>query len=262
MPSEAAVRIFFFLATFAVMATWEVLAPRRPLKSAKGERWFANLSLVLLDTALVRLLLPLLPAGLGLAMYVKGYGILAFLDLPSRLEILLALLALDLTIYLQHRAFHALPQLWRLHRVHHTDLDLDVTTGNRFHPLEILISMLIKLAAVALLGAPPEGVLLFEVILNASSQFNHANISLPLTLDRWLRWVLVTPDMHRVHHSAIPRETDSNFGFNLPWWDRLFRTYRPQPEAGHLGMTIGLKGFRDQQLLTLPRLLMQPFLRG
>lgn len=261
MATEAGVRLFFFLATFAVLGTWELLAPRRPLTCTKGGRWFANLSIVLLDTALVRVLLPVFPVGMALAMEGKGAGIFGYLNLPHWLKIAVAVAVLDFTVYLQHRLFHGFAPLWRLHRMHHTDLDLDVTTSNRFHPLEILISMGIKLLVVAFLGAPPEGVLLFEVLLNASSQFNHANIRLPFPLDRYLRLFLVTPDMHRVHHSIIPRETDSNFGFNLPWWDRLCGTYRAQPEAGHMGMTIGLKEFRDPHQLTLPRLLVQPFLR-
>ena len=173
----------------------------------------------------------------------------------------LAVVALDFVIYLQHVLFHFLPILWRLHRMHHTDLDIDVTTGNRFHPIEIIISIGIKLVAVVLVGPPAVAVVVFEVVLNATSQFNHGNIWIPAALDRWLRLAVVTPDMHRVHHSVIPRETNSNFGFNLPWWDRLCGTYRPQPEQGHTGMSIGLKEFRDPAMLNLPRLLIQPFIR-
>lgn len=261
MTGEGTVRLVFFLGTFAVVATGELLAPRRPLTTPRGSRWFANLSLVVLDTLAVRLLLPVLPVGMALSMQQRGIGLLNLLSFPSWLQVVLSVIILDYVIYLQHRLFHATPLLWRLHRMHHTDLDLDVTSGNRFHPLEILISMVIKLAVVAVLGAPPLGVLAFEVLLNATAQFNHGNIHLPLSLDHYLRLVVVTPDMHRVHHSTIPRETDSNFGFNLPWWDRLSGTYRPQPEAGHLGMTIGLNRFRDPRELTLPKLLLQPFLR-
>jgi len=261
MTPEETIRLSFFLGTFALIGTWELLAPRRPLTCARGRRWFANLSLVVLDTLAVRLLLPVLPVGMALAMRSRGAGLFNLLPLPLWLQVVLTVVVLDLVIYLQHRLFHSQPLFWRLHRMHHTDLDLDVTSGNRFHPLEIVVSMVIKLAVVALLGAPAAGVLIFEVLLNATSQFNHGNISVPLTLDRWLRLLLVTPDMHRLHHSVIPRETDSNFGFNLPWWDRLCGTYRPQPEAGHLGMSIGLREFRDPLQLTLPRLLLQPFLR-
>jgi sterol desaturase/sphingolipid hydroxylase (fatty acid hydroxylase superfamily) len=189
----------------------------------------------------------------------QGWGVLNSLILPGWLRVILTIAALDFAIYLQHVLFHFVPILWRLHRMHHTDLDIDVTTGNRFHPIEIIISMGIKLAVVALLGAQAIAVVVFEVALNATSQFNHGNIRIPCALDRWLRLVVVTPDMHRVHHSIIPRETNSNFGFNLPWWDRLCGTYRPQPEGGHGGMTIGLKEFRDPGRLTLLRLLIQPF---
>ncbi len=260
MTTEAAVRLSFFLGTFALVATWELIAPRRPLTCPRGGRWFANLSLVVLDTLAARLLLPVLPVGMAYAVSQRGAGLFNQLTLPLWFEVVLTVMLLDFVIYLQHRLFHSRPLLWRLHRMHHTDLDLDVTSGNRFHPLEIIISMVIKLAVVALFGTPPVGVLVFEVVLNASSQFNHGNIRIPLELDKWLRLLLVTPDMHRVHHSVIPRETDSNFGFNLPWWDRLCGTYRPQPREGHLGMTIGLREFRDPAQLTLGKLLLQPFL--
>ena len=164
----------------------------------------------------------------------------------------------DLAIYLQHVMVHAVPALWRLHRMHHSDLDFDVTTGARFHPVEILLSMAIKLALVAALGPPAIAVLIFEVALNGSSMFNHANLRLPGALDRCLRWIVVTPDMHRVHHSIVPFETNSNFGFCLPWWDRLFGTYRDQPGAGHVGMTIGIEEFRDPREQRLDRMLTQP----
>jgi sterol desaturase/sphingolipid hydroxylase (fatty acid hydroxylase superfamily) len=244
-----------------VIAIWEVVAPRRALTDSKRRRWVTNLSLVVIDTAVVRFFLPILPVGMSIMAREHGWGILNIIILPSWIKIILALTALDFVIYLQHVLFHFLPILWRLHRMHHTDLDIDVTTGNRFHPVEILISMGIKLAAVALLGAPALAVVIFEVALNATSQFNHGNIRIPEALDRWLRLVIVTPDMHRVHHSIIPRETNSNFGFNLSWWDRLFGTYRAQPEQGHMTMTIGLKEFRDPAMLTLLRLLVQPFFR-
>lgn len=261
MTTEATVRLCFFLGTFTMVAAWELIAPRRPLTCPRAGRWFANLSLVVLDTALARMLLPVLPVGLALAVQQLGIGLFNILPLPFWLSVVLTVVLLDFVIYLQHRLFHAVPIFWRLHRMHHTDLDLDVTSGNRFHPIEILVSMVIKLAVVAFLGAPATGVLMFEVLLNATSQFNHGNIRIPLSLDRLLRLLLVTPDMHRVHHSVIPRETDSNFGFNLPWWDRLCGTYRPQPEAGHLGMTIGLREYRDPGQLTLGKLLLQPFRR-
>jgi sterol desaturase/sphingolipid hydroxylase (fatty acid hydroxylase superfamily) len=257
--SEQTIRLIFFLGTLIAVALWEVIAPRRVLNDSKMRRWSTNLSLVLVNTLVVRFTLPILPVGLAIILQERGWGILNIIDLPHWTKIVLAVLILDGVVYLQHVLFHFLPTLWRLHRMHHADLDIDVTTGNRFHPLEILISIGIKLAAVSLIGPPVFAVVAFEVVLNACAQFNHGNIRLPETVDRWLRLFLVTPDMHRVHHSVIPRETNSNFGFNVPWWDRLFGTYREQPEQGHLGMNIGLKEYRDPSKLTLVRLLLQPF---
>ncbi|MDA8430543.1 MAG: sterol desaturase family protein [Geobacteraceae bacterium] len=261
MPGEQTIRLTFFFGVLAVIAAWEFIAPRRVLTDSKGRRWFVNLSLVVIDTAVVRFLLPVLPVGLALLSQERGWGILNIIILPNWIKVALAVVTLDFVIYLQHVLFHFLPILWRLHRMHHTDLDIDVTTGNRFHPFEIVISVGIKLAAVALIGPPVMAVVIFEVALNATSQFNHGNISMNESVDRWLRLVVVTPDMHRVHHSVIPRETNSNFGFNLPWWDRLCGTYRAQPEQGHPGMSIGLKEYRDPTKLTLPQLLLQPFVR-
>ncbi len=259
MPEEHSIRLAFFCGVLAVVATWEIMAPRRRLIDRKGRRWFANLSLVAIGAVAVQALLPVLPVGMAILAEQRGWGILNTTHLPGWIKLALAVVALDGVVYLQHVLFHFLPMLWRLHRLHHTDLDLDVTTGNRFHPIEILISIGIKLAAVALIGAPAGAVVVFEVILNATSQFNHGNIAMPVALDKWLRLVVVTPDMHRVHHSIIVRETNSNFGFNLPWWDRLCGTYRPQPTEGHEGMIIGLKEYRDPTKLNLFRLLIQPF---
>jgi len=259
MSQEGIIRLSCFIGVFLVIALWELLAPRRQLNDSKSRRWAANLFLVVINTAAVRLLVPLLPVGLAVLLEGKGWGLLNIISLPYWLKVAVALLFLDLVIYLQHVLFHYQPLLWRLHRMHHTDLDIDVTTGNRFHPLEIVISMLIKLAAVAIIGAPATAVLSFEIILNAAAQFNHGNITIPLPVDRWLRLILVTPDMHRVHHSVIVRETNSNFGFNVPLGDRLFGTYRDQPRDGHAGMSIGLKEFRDPAELGLLRLLLQPF---
>jgi len=261
MPGERIIRLAFFLGVLTAVALWEVIYPRRALTDSKGRRWFANLSLVVIDAAVVLFLLPVLPVGMALMSQDRGWGVLNNIMLPTGIKIVLAVVALDFVIYLQHALFHFLPILWRLHRMHHTDLDIDVTTGNRFHPIEIVLSIGIKLGAVALIGPPVVAVVAFEVVLNATSQFNHGNIRIPEALDRWLRLVVVTPDMHRVHHSVIPRETNSNFGFNLPWWDRLCGTYRSQPEQGHTGMSIGLREFRDPAMLTLPRLLIQPFTR-
>lgn len=188
-----------------------------------------------------------------------GWGVFNVVALPTWVELVLVVLLLDLAIYLQHRVFHYVPVLWRLHRMHHADLDVDVTTGARFHPIEILLSLGIKFVVVVSLGASPVAVLIFEILLNATSMFNHSNVRLPGSLEPVLRALVVTPDMHRVHHSILRRETDSNFGFNFPWWDRLFGTYRPQPEAGHDAMTLGIEQFRDSKEQRLDRMLTQPF---
>jgi len=212
-----------------------------------------------LDTVLGRIIAPTGAVGFALFAEERGWGLFNMIALPQWLEFLLALFLLDLAIYLQHRLFHYVPVLWRLHRMHHSDLDVDVTTGARFHPVEILLSLCIKFLVVNTLGAPPLAVLLFEIALNGTSMFNHSNVRVPPVIERVLRLLVVTPDMHRVHHSVVRRETDSNFGFNFPWWDRLFRTYRPQPEAGHQAMTLGIEQFRDPHELRLDRMLTQPF---
>ncbi len=259
MSAEQTIRITAFAAVLLLVALWELISPRRPLLTGRRRRWLTNLTLVVIDTTAVRLLFPILPVALAQFAEARGWGLCNVLAMDLWFKIILSLVALDFIIYLQHLLFHYTPFLWRLHRMHHTDLDLDVTSGNRFHPLEIIISMLIKMAAVVILGLPGQAVLAFEVILNASAMFNHGNIKLPAAFDRLLRLFLVTPDMHRVHHSTLARETNSNFGFNLPWWDRICGTYRPQPSRGHLDMTIGLREYRDPEKLTLIRLLLQPF---
>ncbi|MBC8018347.1 MAG: sterol desaturase family protein [Verrucomicrobia bacterium] len=259
MGNDAAIRLISFLGVFLLVALAELVWPRRTLVASKGQRWFCNIAIVAIDSVTARLILPLLPLGMAGIATAKGWGIFNLLAVPGWLEIVMVILIFDLIIYLQHRSFHRVPLFWRFHRMHHTDLDLDVSSGNRFHPIEILVSLLIKLAAVALLGAPAVAVVIFEVALNANSLFNHGNLRIPTSVDSWLRLFIVTPDMHRVHHSIIPRETDSNFSFNLPWWDRMLGTYRDQPREGHIGMIIGLKEFRDEQKLGLGSLLMLPF---
>jgi sterol desaturase/sphingolipid hydroxylase (fatty acid hydroxylase superfamily) len=258
LPNEPLIRLGAFLGIFALMALWELLAPRRARSVSRWVRWPNNLAVTAINTALVRVIFPTAAVGLALLAEQRGWGLLNAWALPSWLKVAAAVVALDLVIYLQHVMFHAVPAFWRLHRMHHADLDIDVTTGARFHPVEILLSMVIKLGAVAALGAPALAVLIFEVLLNATSMFNHSNVRMPTALDRVLRWLVVTPEMHRVHHSILPYETNSNFGFNAPWWDRLFGTYRAQPEAGHERMTIGLSQFRDPRELRLDRLLLQP----
>ena len=259
LPNEIAVRLGAFVAVLVTMALWEVLTPRRPSSYSRIRRWPNNLGIVALNTALVRILLPGAAVGLALIGEQRGWGLLNQVPVPRWAAVLVSVILLDLAIYLQHVMFHAVPALWRVHRMHHTDLHFDVTTGVRFHPIEIVLSMLFKLGLVAALGAPAMGVLLFEVLLNATAMFNHGNVRMPLGLDRLLRWLVVTPDMHRVHHSILVQETNSNFGFNLPWWDWLLGTYRDQPAVGHNAMTIGIEQFRDARELRLDRMLLQPF---
>jgi sterol desaturase/sphingolipid hydroxylase (fatty acid hydroxylase superfamily) len=256
---EPYIRLAAFCGVFALMAIWEVILPRRKQTIGRGWRWPNNLGVVAVDTLLVRVLFPTTAVGAALAAEAHGFGLFGVVPLPAWIGVVASVIILDLAIYFQHVLFHAVPVLWRLHRMHHADLDIDVTTGLRFHPIEILLSMVIKLAVVIALGAPALAVLLFEVLLNATSVFNHSNVRIPEGLDGVVRWFVVTPDMHRVHHSIVARETNSNFGFNLPWWDRLFGTYRAQPAAGHEAMTIGIEQFRNPRELGLDRMLLQPF---
>jgi sterol desaturase/sphingolipid hydroxylase (fatty acid hydroxylase superfamily) len=260
LPLEPLIRFGFFFGILVLMAVWELLAPRRDLQTSKSMRWFSNLGIVFIDTLALRLLLPLLAMDVAILAEKGGWGLLNNVSLPYSLKVTIAVIVLDLAIYLQHAGFHGLPILWRLHMMHHSDLDFDVTTGVRFHPIEILLSMGIKMTVVFLVGISALGVLIFEVLLNATSLFNHGNVRLAASIDRVLRFFVVTPEMHRVHHSVVIRETNSNFGFNLPWWDRLFGTYKDQPLAGHVRMTIGLSQFRDPKRLTLAWLLLLPFI--
>jgi sterol desaturase/sphingolipid hydroxylase (fatty acid hydroxylase superfamily) len=259
LDAEPVVRLAFFLGVLTILAAWEVFAPRRPQRYGRWLRWPSNLMLVMIDVAVVRLLFPFAAVGMAVVAQSQGWGLLNALNLPLPLNVGAAFLSLDLAIYFQHRVFHSVPWLWRLHRMHYADLEFDVTTGVRFHPAEIALSMCIKYLVIAALGAPPEAVLVFEILLNATAMFSHSNIALYPTLERFLRIIVVTPEMHRVHHSNHPDETNSNFGFNLPWWDWLLKTYRSQPREGHLQMTLGLEEFRHEKELRLYRMLMQPF---
>jgi sterol desaturase/sphingolipid hydroxylase (fatty acid hydroxylase superfamily) len=252
-------RLAAFGGVFAAMAIWEFIGPRRNRTVGRGRRWPSNLGVVVVNTLLVRIFFPITAVGLALLAEAGAFGLFNVVILPAWVAVVASVVILDLAIYLQHVLFHAVPALWRLHRMHHADLEFDVSTGLRFHPIEILLSMLIKFTVVAALGAPALAVLIFEVLLNATSMFNHGNVRIAAGIDRVLRWFVVTPDMHRVHHSILSRETNSNFGFNLPWWDRLFGTYRAQPSAGHEAMTIGIEQFRDPRELGLDRMLVQPF---
>jgi len=257
--NEGAVRISVFLGVFALMALWEFSAPRRALVAPKPNRWGTNWGIVILDTLIVRILFPAAAVGAALDASAQGWGLFNWLDWPGWVEVVLAILAFDCLIYWQHVLSHRIPFLWRLHRVHHSDRDIDVSTAIRFHPGEIALSMALKIGAVYLLGPAAIAIILFEVILNGCALFNHSNIKLGTRVDAILRKVLVTPDMHRVHHSVIPRETDANFGFNVPWWDRLFGTYIDQPEKGHEGMTIGLHEFQDARPSRFAWSLLLPF---
>ncbi len=255
---EPLVRLAVFAIVLGLLVALELVAPRRRLTIKRWRRWPGNAGTSVIGALLIRLIFPTAAVGFALVAEARGWGLLNHVAVPDWLAVVGAIILLDLIIYGQHVLFHANSLLWRLHRMHHPDLDIDVTTGIRFHPFEFLLSMVIKLGAIVTLGAPALGVMIFEILLNAMAMFSHSNVRLPVRLDDWLRRVLVTPDMHRVHHSIVPRETHSNFGFNLPWWDYLFGTYRDQPERGHEGMTIGLPSFRDDLELRLDRMLLQP----
>ena len=261
LQNETAIRLTAFFGVLAIVAGAEVIFPRRRLTVSKLRRWVSNLGIVFLNSLFVRLLLPATAAGFAVFAAQHSWGVFNYFDVPIWVAVVASVVILDFAIYLQHVMFHAVPALWRLHRMHHADLDFDVTTGARFHPIEILLSMFIKFAVIAVIGAPAVAVIIFEVLLNATSMFNHGNLRLPSAVDRMLRLFIVTPDMHRVHHSIEDHETNSNFGFNLSWWDRLFGTYKAQPDAGHEAMTIGIRDFRKPKLASdLPGMLILPFL--
>jgi len=258
--NELLIRLGVFFGILVVMFLWELIAPRRPLTTSKITRWFSNLGLVLIDSIVVRLVFPTALAGITLLVQQRGWGLFNQFELPYLLKIIFSVLILDFVIYLQHIMFHSVPLFWRLHMVHHTDMDIDVTTGVRFHPVEIILSLGIKMIVVILIGAPLAAALIFEIILNGTSMFNHGNVRYSQNIDSILRLLVVTPEMHRVHHSTIRWETNSNLGFNFPWWDRLFGTYRGQPAKGHLEMTIGLEQYKEPKKLTLPWLIVLPFI--
>ncbi len=256
---EATLRLAIYASVLLLMGLWETLAPLRGATIGRPVRWVSNVGIAALDTAIVRFLIPVGVVSAAVLAEEHHWGLFHHLDWPAWLVVVLAVVALDFFIWLQHLIFHAVPVLWRLHQVHHADLDFDASTGVRFHPLEMLISLGIKIAAVSALGAPPAAVVAFEILLSSTAMFNHGNVRLPGWLDAALRLVLVTPDMHRVHHSIEAHETNSNFGFNLSWWDFLFGTYRAQPHAGHEAMTIGLTAFRDPRVCRLHWMLLLPF---
>jgi sterol desaturase/sphingolipid hydroxylase (fatty acid hydroxylase superfamily) len=261
VESEAALRLGSFFGVFAVMALWELAAPRRVLRASKPLRWTNNLAITFLNSFLLRLVFPVAAIGTALAASERGWGLLNVAGLPWPIEAVIAVMVLDLAIYAQHVVFHLAPPLWRLHRMHHTDLDLDVTSGARFHPVEILLSMVIKMGVVVAIGASALSVLVFEILLNAMAMFNHSNVYMPPAVDRVLRLFIVTPDFHRVHHSVLIKETNSNYGFNFSFWDRLFGTYRAQPAKGHEDMMIGLANYQDLRWLALHWMLAVPLMR-
>ena len=257
---EQTIRLSFFLGTLAVMFLWQSISPRRKLSAPRLRRWSANLGIVVISSVLISLL-RLAPVSIAIFAATEDIGIFHMLNVPFGISIVLGIMLLDLIIYAQHVFFHKVPFFWRFHKMHHTDLDIDVTTGLRFHPIEILLSVIIKIAAVLIFGINPIAVFIFEVMLNAAAMFNHANAKIQKTIDKYLRLLIVTPDMHRVHHSVHREETDSNFGFNVPWWDRLFGTYIAQPKDRHQKMKIGLDTFRDNRYLRLRWLLAIPFVK-
>jgi sterol desaturase/sphingolipid hydroxylase (fatty acid hydroxylase superfamily) len=256
---EPWIRLSAFAGIFVFMALWEVAAPRRRRPVPRTARWPSNLALVALNTLLMRWVLPTSAVGVALAVEAQGVGVIHWLGVPPAAAFALALVLLDLAIYLQHRLFHAVPLLWRLHRMHHADVDVDATNGLRFHPVEIFLSMLIKFAVITLVGAPAAAVVVFEVLLSSLAIFNHSNVAISEAWDKRLRWLVVTPDMHRIHHSWHADEHNRNYGFNLSGWDRLFGTYLAQPRDGQATMTLGLPAWRDSKWLRLDHMLCQPF---
>ena len=261
LANEKVIRMSFFFGMLVLIGLWELAAPKRALTISKSVRWINNLGLVFFNSFMLRVLFPAAAVGVAVFASEQGWGLFNYVEVPFWFAVVASVIIMDFVIYIQHVMVHAIPVLWRLHRLHHADLDYDVTTGARFHPFEIILSMLIKFATILLLGPSVVAVIIFEVMLNATAMFNHGNISLPKTIDKYLRLLLVTPDMHRVHHSIEDDEANSNFGFSLPWWDRLFGTYRDQPRAGHVGMTIGINKYRDpKQVSWLPGMLMLPFI--
>ncbi len=259
MGSEDFVRVTSYFFVLGIMAAWELLAPRRALTVSKLCRWGGNLTIVILNTVIARLLFMGGVVAAAAMARERGWGLLHLVEWPEWLEIGFAVLALDLIIYLQHQVFHLVPMLWRFHMMHHSDLDLDVTSGVRFHPVEIILSTILKAASVIFLGVSPFAVVIFEIVLNGMALFNHSNVQMPLSLDQMLRWFIVTPDMHRIHHSVDPQETNSNYGFNVPWWDRLFGTYCAEPTLGQQGMKIGLEHLSAPVCMNLFQMLRFPF---
>ena len=260
IANETIIRLSFFFGIFILVGVWELIVPRRQLNFSKPVRWYSNIGIVFFNSLVLKLIFPIMATGLAFFAMGKGWGLFNNIELPFFIRVVTSMLLLDGAIYIQHAMFHSLPLLWRFHRMHHTDMDLDVSSGARFHPVEIIISMGIKLSVIVVPGPPVTAVILFEVLLNFTAMFNHGDIYISPKIDRILRCFVVTPDMHRVHHSVSAKETNSNFGFNFPWWDTMFGTYKAQPEKGHSSMTIGISKFRNPENLHLHRMLIQPFI--
>ena len=262
IANEGSLRFISFLSVFLLLAGWEWLAPRRALTVSKSLRWLNNLSLMLINTLLLRYALPVLAVGFAIYVQEQQWGLFVWLEWPTWIETFLVIVLLDLAIYWQHRLFHTVPLFWRMHRMHHSDRDLDVTSAIRFHPLEMIISMLYKLFLIALLGPSVVAVIAFEILLNALSLFTHTNGYLPVSLDKKLRWIFVTPDMHRIHHSKYHmNETNSNYGVLTSLWDRLFFSYSDEPKGGQTEFVIGIEGFSTlQRAQYLNGLLLTPFI--
>lgn len=259
MEDPTVIRLSFFIGGFCLFAVWELICPRKSLTQNKTVRWLNNMGLIISNSMLLTIAMPILAFQAAQIAHQYSLGLFNNISFPYWITVLLCVLLLDLAIYLQHLVFHRVPLLWRLHRVHHADQDIDLTTGSRFHPIEILLSVWIKIVVVFFLGAPAIAVVIFEVVLNVSAMFNHSNAKLPLTIDKWMRKTVVTPDMHRVHHSIVAKETHSNFGFFLSIWDRIFKTYISQPTGGHDNCIIGVPQFRNPKEQYLHKMLSQPF---
>ncbi|MCM1991213.1 sterol desaturase family protein [Oceanirhabdus seepicola] len=254
------IRIGAFLGTLVIMIILQKVKPRRKWEFSFWKRGFSNISIVILNNLLIFLVLPLVPIKMAFIVQEKGIGLLNNINIFKWIKVLIEVLLLDMLVYWQHRIFHKIGFLWKLHKMHHVDLELDSTTGVRFHPIEIIISTLLKVGLIALIGASPISVVIFEIILNSASLFNHANIYISLKADKILRKVLITPDMHRVHHSIHMNERNSNFGFSVPWWDFIFKSYKAQPKGGHVNMKLGIEDMPEEKYTYFPGMLLVPFI--
>lgn len=266
---EPGIRLTIFISILLIMSTWEILSPKRQLSVSKAKRWSHNFSLIVLNTLVLRLIFPTAAVGAAAWAAHENIGLLnqdIFVQLSQNLSfeiiiLILSVIFMDFVIWTQHLIFHKVPFLWRIHEMHHADLDIDLTTGLRFHPIEILLSMGIKISMIFIFGFSVLAIIIFEIILNTLAVFNHSNIAIKPQIDRVLRKIIVTPDMHRVHHSWLKHETNSNYGFNLSLWDYLFQTYRDQPKEGHEKMTIGTENFREKEWSRIDKMIMIPFIR-